>query len=68
MATARRRRTCVRCDQPGAYITPEGLYCEDHAAEHTSRDLEPGEETWIPLRVDQPDSAPNSETGSTGDE
>ena len=67
MAVTRKRRTCVRCDEPGAYITPEGLYCEEHAAEHASRDLALGEESWLPLRVDQPDSAPDPDPGRPED-
>ncbi len=63
MVTARKRRVCVKCDQPGAYITPEGLYCEEHASWHSASEIISDEETWIPLRVDSPDSAPDSDPG-----
>jgi hypothetical protein len=64
-AVTRKRRTCVLCDEPGTFITPDGLYCDEHALAVAAEEGE-GEE-WLPLRVEQPDSASPPDPGRAGE-
>lgn len=46
--------TCRECEEPGNFMTPEGVLCSDHAVAATlSQERTKHDNPWFPIRLNR---------------